>query len=407
MVNTEISSVNVVPHHTSFMDPPINMANELQSVLYSIDQNIIELLNQRMECSLQVGRIKAANEHKSKQQQSSIDSTALPNSTPAEQANALVYIPSREKQLFDKIILYNQQLNGLMSSNLLCAIWREIMSASIALQRTTHVAIPDALGTFIHTACKQRFGASIDVLSCQNIDDVFHCVRTGKAQYGILPFQRQSVGNDPLTMSLLSQPNNKLCIYAEIYLSHQYYLMVSDQASGSNSLHHNVHQQIKRVYGTVDSIQQCTTWLTHQLPGIQICIEHTLSQCVAKCHANRSYAVIGSELCASVHNLSILCSVSDDTSVPAYDTVRYVVISNKIDVYTGEDKTFVLFELYERSGALHDALNIVKQNNVNMTRLESKANSIRPTKWDYVFAELEGYVYNHSIVYYDNGCDVT
>ncbi len=121
---------------------------------------------------------------------SSSSSSSITPHTDASKAS-LVYVPSRERAIFSKVIQLNDAVDGPLTNVAACAIWREIMSASISLQRRTVVAVSGCQGSFGHHAAILRFGASVDYICCEgdergnSVNEVWSAVTNGRAQYGV------------------------------------------------------------------------------------------------------------------------------------------------------------------------------------------------------------------------------
>ncbi|KAF9370258.1 hypothetical protein CPB97_002902, partial [Podila verticillata] len=168
----------------------------------SLDHKLIALLNERAQVSLDIGAAK----------KSAMD--------PQEEDNTHVYIPGREKQVFEKVTRLNP---GPLAPESLCAIYREIMSASIALQKDVMVAYLGPVGSFSHDASIKRFGDSVQYASQGSIADVFEAVERGRCQYGVVPFENSIAGSVVPTLDKFVK--SKVKIRAETYLPVHHYLL--------------------------------------------------------------------------------------------------------------------------------------------------------------------------------------
>ena len=96
--------------------------------------------------------------------------------------------------------------------------------------------------------------------------------------------------------------------------------------------------------------------------------------------AGSDCAAIASLLAAELYSLNVVAENIQDASG---NTTRFLVIGRKYGEPTGEDKTSIYFGIKDEVGALHDALDALKINGINMTKIES-----RPSKnkaWEYYF----------------------
>ena len=139
----------------------------------SIDQQLLTLLNQRALVAEQVGEVKKRE------------------GTP-------FFRPDRVAQVIEKITNANP---GPLKGPHVAAIWREIMSACLALESPQRVAVLGPEGTFCEQAAIEFFGGAADLMYCANFDEVFHATAAGSAQYGVVGVENSTEG--VVTLSLI------------------------------------------------------------------------------------------------------------------------------------------------------------------------------------------------------------
>src|SRR3989344_4316480 len=132
----------------------------------SIDQQLLTLLNQRALVAEQVGEVKKRE------------------GTP-------FFRPDRVAQVIDKITHANP---GPLKGAHVAAIWREIMSACLALESPQRVAVLGPEGAFCEQAAIEFFGGAADLMYCANFDEVFHATPAGSAQYGVVGAENSTAG---------------------------------------------------------------------------------------------------------------------------------------------------------------------------------------------------------------------
>ena len=146
----------------------------LRKRIDEIDATLVDLLNERTRHAMEIGKLK-------------------------NRSDGEVYVPQREKQVLERICKENQ---GPLPDEALRAIYREIMSASISLERDLCIAHFGQTGTFTHQAARSRFGTSVDYLSCLAISEVFDNVVKREADYGVVPIENSTEG--PVNATLTS-----------------------------------------------------------------------------------------------------------------------------------------------------------------------------------------------------------
>ncbi|KAG9290928.1 hypothetical protein G9A89_011078 [Geosiphon pyriformis] len=337
----------------------------LRQQIDSIDTKLVSLLNERARVSLNIGKTKKTLDT------SSSSSSSIQRETTKEQENH-VYAPGREKQIFEKLQLLNF---GPLTSDSLCAIYREIMSASISLQKEISIAYFGPEGSHTHQMASEKFGDSLHYVSELTIPDVFDAVECGRTTYGIIPFENSTFGSVVTTLDRFV--SSKVQIRAETYLRINHSLLSNSELSN-----------IKRVYSHPQAFGQCQKWLDANLKDVDYVDASSTSKAAQLAAAEPHAASISSIKCAQLYGLNVLYRDIED----AKDNVtRFFILATSSDAPTSDDKTFILFTVDHRQpGALCDALKVFKDHNINLTQIDSRPSRQRP--WHYVFfVELQGH----------------
>jgi chorismate mutase/prephenate dehydratase len=313
--------------------------NDIRNKIDAIDSKLIELLNKRADLVHQVGEVKKRD-------------------------GLAIYVPEREEQLLRSLV---QKSKGRLPESAIRAIYREIMSASLALEKGLSIAYLGPEGTYTHEAARKKFGASVEYLPESNITDVFNAVSRGKADYGVVPIENSTEGVVNHTLDVFVDSPLKIC--AQVLLRIE------------NNLMANIpREQIRKVYSHPQVFGQCRNWLRHHLHNVEL-IEVSSNSRAASLAARESGAgAIAGKMAAEIYGLTILEASIQDS---AYNTTRFLVISDKSCPPTGDDKTSLMFSVNDKAGALFNALEPFKRLKINMSKIES-----RPSKrkaWEYFF----------------------
>ena len=312
-----------------------------------VDQKIIDLLNERTELAVEIGKLKQAKGEE-------------------------VYSPSRESEIYRKI---DELSKGPMPKDSLKAIYREVMSASLALEKPMSIAYLGPEATFTHLASISKFGSSVSYVPCGSITEVFQEVDRKRADYGVIPVENSIEG--AVTHSLDMLIDSDLKINSEILFEISHHLM------SNSSL-----KDIRRVYSNPQVFGQCRIWLETHLPKAELIPTASTTAAAQKVSGEEHAAAIASKLAAAIYNLTILAEGVEDLS---HNMTRFIVIGRQIPPRTGKDKTSILVSIKDKVGALYEMLEPIRANKINMTKIES-----RPSKkkaWDYYFfIDMEGHV---------------
>ena len=312
----------------------------LRERIDSIDTALLDLLNQRAMCSLEVGAFKRER--------------GLP-----------VYAALREKQLLEKLRDANA---GPLSSSHLSAIYREIFSASRELQQPVRVAFLGPEGTFSHMAALEHFGSSVHAQPKGHLADVFTAVEGGSCDLGVIPLDNSSNGAVGQSIDLFSA--HTVFIQAEWFSRISLSLM-----SRSPTL-----DSIKTVYSHPQALGQCSQWLRQNLPKAEaVSVESTAA--AAHLALNEpDTAAVGNRLLAVQTGLSLLQEGIEDASD---NWTRFCAITAKETRISDADKISILFSVHDRAGSLAAVLQVLAAAGVNLSKLESRP--MRHHRWKYIF----------------------
>lgn len=322
--------------------------DKLRDKIDELDKQLLDLLNKRAEVVLRVGKFK---------KEQKLD----------------IYVPSREEKIYKRLEEMNQ---GPFPSSAIRPVFREIMSASLSLEKHIQVAYLGPKATFTHLACMQKFGLSAQFIPVRSIEDVFWEVERNQADYGVVPVENSREGIVSHTLDMFV--DSDLHIWGEILVKISLCLL-----SKSKGL-----DKITKIYSHRQAIAQARRWLRENLYNAKIIEVGSTAEAAEEAASDPESAAIASELAAKLYGLNILKEGIED-SVNNY--TRFLMISKNTSPPSGMDKTSIMFSIKDRVGALYSMLQPFNKNNVNLTKIES-----RPSKnkvWEYIFyLDMQGHI---------------
>jgi len=317
-----------------------------------VDERIQSLINERARLAQQVGLSKG------------------------DLASAVDYYrPEREAEVLRKIKARNE---GPLRDEEMLRLFREIMSACLAQQEPLKVGFLGPEGTFTQTAVYKHFGHSVRALPFHTIDEIFHEVESGVADFGVVPIENSTEGsvNNTLDMFLTSP----LKIAGEIELRIEQHLLGSETGL----------DKIERICAHEQSLAQCRGWLREYLPHVELIGMSSNAAGARRARDEAGTAAIGPAVAADVYDLQVLVSNIEDR---ADNATRFLVIGRELLAASGSDKTTILVSTSDTAGGagvLHQLLQPLANHGVSMTRIESRPS--RRKNWDYVFfIDLDGH----------------
>ncbi|MFC5521598.1 prephenate dehydratase [Polaromonas jejuensis] len=324
---------------------------DLRARIDALDKELLTLLNRRAQVAEQVGEVK-------------------------KHEGSSFFRPDRVAQVIEKIQQANQ---GPLKNEHVAAVWREIMSACLALEAPMRVAYLGPAGTFSEEAVLQFFGASIEHVACPSIDEVFRATAAGSASYGVVPLENSNEGVVARSLDLLL--NTPLHIVGEVSLMIKHNLLrQSDSLEG-----------IEAVYAHPQALAQCQGWLSKHLPHAERRAASSNAEGARLATTNPAWAGIASERAANLFSLHVAApAIQDD----AFNRTRFAVICLPQTLPTppasGKDCISLVVSVPNRPGAVHDLLVPLKTHGVSMTRFESRP--ARSGQWEYYFyIDLQGH----------------
>ncbi len=319
----------------------------LRKAVDSIDTRILEMLNERAKIILEIGKIKARK-------------------------GKSVYVPHRETAVYKKITASNK---GPLSDEALRAIFREIMSSALQLEKPLTIAYLGPELTFTHMAAMKKFGSSVDYTGCETITDVFAEVEKGRADYGVVPIENSIEGAVNHTLDMFVDSNLKIC--SEIYLEISHSLLSRESAKAG----------IKKVYSNPQVFGQCRLWLESNLPKVSLIEVSSTARAAEMASGEKGTACIASELASKRYNLKVLYRSIEDST---HNVTRFLVIGKTEAHPTRNDKTSAMVSVKDKIGALHDILVPFKKFGINLTKIESRPSKVRAWEY-YFFVDMEGH----------------
>lgn len=330
----------------------MNEAQQLQTLreqIDSLDRRIQQLISERAQCAQQVGLIKQASGN-----------------------SGNFYRPEREAQVLRRVIENNR---GPLSSEEMARLFREIMSACLALEEPLKIAFLGPEGTYTQAAALKHFGKSIRSLPLRAIDEVFREVEAGTADYGVVPVENSTEGVVNHTLDMFLQSPLRICGEVQMRISHHLISHVTELAA------------VQRIYSHRQSLAQCREWLDANMPRVEQIEVSSNGEAALRVRDESDAAAIAGQCAADIYQLPTLVrNIEDEPN----NTTRFLIIGAQTILPSGDDKTALLVASLNRPGALFNLLEPLARNQVSMTRIESRPS--RRGMWDYVFfIDLDGH----------------
>jgi chorismate mutase/prephenate dehydratase len=328
--------------------------SQLRDQIDDLDAQIGELISLRASCAQRVAEVKKASSDVAQ--------------------GAIFYRPEREAQVLRKVMERNQ---GPLDDEEIARLFREIMSACLALEQPIKVAYLGPEGTFTEQAALKHFGHSAVTEPMSAIDEVFREVEAGGAHYGVVPVENSTEGVVNHTLDNFLDSNVKIC--GEVELRIHQHLLVSDVTKIDG---------ISRIYSHSQSLAQCRKWLDAHYPNAERIAVNSNAEAAKRIKGEWNSAAIAGERAADKYGLKKLAEKIEDQPD---NSTRFLIIGCDSVPASGEDKSSVVVKMRNSPGALHDLLEPFQRLGIDLTRVETRPS--RSGNWNYVFfIDFNGHV---------------
>lgn len=325
----------------------------LRARIDGIDRRLLALVNRRAKLAAELGRRKR-----------------ISSAAPCQ--------PDREAEIVRAALASNP---GPLRPGQVERIYRELISACLAIQAEVRVGFLGPEGTFSHEAAVRQFGGSATFVPMEGVRDILGGIEKGACDIGVVPVENSTEGTVGQTLDLMLDAPARVC--AETVVRIRQHLMAKPGGRPGS---------LTRVLSHPQSFAQCRQWLRANLPGCEL-VDCSSNAAAARAVAHERsvrVAAIGPRNAADVHGLEVLAADIEDD--PRNNT-RFWVVGDVDTRPTGKDKTSIAMTASEdKAGGLLELLRPFAKEGINMTKLESRP-SPSGKIWEYVFfVDFEGHL---------------
>lgn len=321
----------------------------LRAKIDALDEKLQALINRRARLALDIARLKGRS------------------------GGDNFYRPEREAEVLSRVLARNE---GPLDDETVARLFREIMSACLALESRLKVAFLGPAGTFTQEAALKHFGHFVETVPLGAIDEVFREVESGNVRFGVVPVENSTEGVINHTLDMFYVTPLKICGEVELRIHHH---LLGKNAGLKNA---------RRVLSHPQSLAQCREWLDARLPEVERVPVSSNAEAARRAAEDPAALAIAGDSAARLYGLSVLVANIEDRPD---NTTRFLIVGDLETQPSGRDKTSLLVSGKNVPGALARLLAPLARNQINMTRIESRPS--RQTVWEYVFfIDVDGHV---------------
>jgi len=329
--------------------------NDLRTQINSIDEQIVELFNRRMEVSAGIADYKKAN--------------GKPIYDPAREREVLARVSDlagSETETYARVLFSTlfdlsrsyQTSRNVQKSELVDRIHQAMDNTSPVFPQRAVVACQGVEGAYSQIACDKLFSAP-SIMYCKSFDGVFQAVQSGLCQFGILPIENSSYGSVGAVYDLMH--GHQFHIVRSIRLHIDHCLMVKPGTKLSD---------VKEIFSHEQALGQCSKYLA-SLKDVKITTcANTAEAAKMLAESDRTdVASISSHNCASLYGLE---TIAEHIQNRENNYTRFICITKDLAIYPGANKMSLMFTLPHTPGSLYRMIAKFAAMGLNITKLESR-----------------------------------
>lgn len=234
------------------------------------------------------------------------------------------------------------------------------------------IAIQGIEGSFHHLVAREYYGEDIEIDECMSFQELVNSLVSGRSQEGVMAIENSIAGSILPNYALIDE--NNLKVVGEHYIPIDMNLMAMP-GQGID--------KIKKVYSHPMALLQCKQFFK-KYPHIKLIEDADTAEVARRISqkGSKHVAAVASKAAAEIFGLEIL---AESIHTKKSNATRFLVVSTEMKQPNGEivNKASLKFELESRRGSLVSVLNIIRDFDLDMTKIQSMP--IIETPWKYWF----------------------
>ena len=307
---------------------------EVRAQIDALDDELIALLRRRADLTAAAGEVKRA-------------------------AGAEVFARlDREAEILRRVA----PRGGALSETAMYAIFREVISACLAVECPQTICYLGPPHTFTHEAARKHFGESANCLPAESIRETVGRAEKGLCNFAVVPFENSGEGTVGDTFDALLDTSME--IGGEIIFRIRHNLLAAQKIAPD---------KIQTIYAHPQAFAQCRRWLEHYAPGAahSPCESNAAAARFVSANNENAAAAIASDSAGRYYKLATVAADIEDS---AANSTRFLILGNARPAPTGADKTSFVMQMpaSDKAGTLYQLLEPMSRLGVNMTKFESR-----------------------------------
>ena len=353
--------------------------NELRNEINETDEKLVELFCKRMNISLEIAKYKKENNlpvlDKNRERE------LLAKVSDASPQELEVYTRALYTTIFNLSRSYQHKYMNKTAS-ISSSIKEALENTSKQFPKRAVVACQGVSGAYSEQACEKIFDIP-EIMFFNNFEGVFHAVRSGLCDYGILPLENSTAGSVNQVYDLMRK--NKFYVVKSIRLKVDHSLLAKKGTSLAD---------IKEVYSHEQAVNQCSNFISENKIKANICANTAVAAKLVASSDRTDIAAIASAKCAELYGLTAIAS---DIQNYSNNYTRFICISKNLEIYPGASKTSFMMTIPHVPGSLYSVISRFYALGINLVKIESRPLPDRDFEFMFYF-DIECSVYSDELI---------
>ena len=339
--------------------------NDLRVEIDSVDKQLVDLFEKRMDIATQIADYKIANGKKVFDRDREIQKIKAVREMAHSDFNKIGV-----EELFSMLMSISRKLQYQKLQEKGATGRLPFIPIDAIDKKNSRVCYQGAEGAYSELAMKKFFGEDVNCFHVETFRDAMSVLEEGSADYAVLPIENSTAGVISETYDLLTEYENY--IVGEQIIEIRHCLMGVPGATMDD---------IKTVYSHPQSLLQSSRFLSEHSDIRQIGMKNNAfaAKKVAE-DGDKSQAAIASSLAAKIYGLDI---IQEGINQADSNSTRFIIVANQKVFLKGSKKISLCLEIPHEAGSLYHIMSHFIYNNLNMTKIESRP--IEDKDWEYRF----------------------
>ncbi|MDC0041999.1 prephenate dehydratase [Candidatus Nitrosopelagicus sp.] len=235
-------------------------------------------------------------------------------------------------------------------------------------------------GAYSESAAKKFFKNEIETIPCNSFEDALKITEDGESDYSILPVENSIEGTVGQSIDTIT--------HTKLYAIGEEYFKVEHCLIGTGKI-----EDIETVYSHPQALGQCSDFIKNEKLKTVPTYDTAGSVKIIKEINDIHSAAIASNDAGNLYDIPIVKQKIENNP---NNYTRFLIFSKDNSIESTEDKTSIIFSVKHEPGALHNILKEFNDNNINLTKIESRPNKNK--NWEYnFFVDFIGHYSNSKI----------